>query len=164
MRNVLFPNIPVHPLTSSFNREPWLSSKKTTPWRRNFSGKRAAAASETTAENALFNENLAALNANDASGAATLIKEAAGSSRLRESILFEQAHYAAKRMAPQAAELLANFITLAETPALKTQARLDQVEVALNLNPPDLETVQGLSFPCWKKSSCLRNRPCSWRD
>ena len=72
------------------------------------------------------------------------IKEAAGSSRLRESILFEQAHYAAKRMAPQAAELLANFITLAETPALKTQARLDQVEVALNLNPPDLETVQAI--------------------
>ena len=64
--------------------------------------------------------------------------------RLRESILFEQAHYAAKRMAPQAAELLANFITLAETPALKTQARLDQVEVALNLNPPDLETVQAI--------------------
>ena len=47
-------------------------------------------------------------------------------------------------MAPQAAELLANFITLAETPALKTQARLDQVEVALNLNPPDLETVQAI--------------------
>ena len=104
----------------------------------------ARRASETTAENALFNENLAALNANDASGAAALIKEAAGSSRLRESILFEQAHYAAKRMAPQAAELLANFITLAETPALKTQARLDQVEVALNLNPPDLETVQAI--------------------
>ncbi|MFR4416436.1 MAG: tetratricopeptide repeat protein [Akkermansia sp.] len=102
----------------------------------------ARRASETTAENALFNENLAALNANDASGAAALIKEAADSSRLRESILFEQAHYAAKRMAPQAAELLANFITLAETPALKTQARLDQAEVALNLNPPDLETVQ----------------------
>ena len=101
-------------------------------------------ASETTAENALFNENLAALNANDAPGAAALIKEAAGSSRLRESILFEQAHYAAKRMAPQAAELLANFIALAETPALKTQARLDQVEVALNLNPPDLETVQAI--------------------
>ena len=104
----------------------------------------ARRASETTAENALFNENLAALNANDASGAAALIKEASGSSRLRESILFEQAHYAAKRMAPQAAELLANFITLAETPALKTQARLDQVEVALNLNPPDLETVQAI--------------------
>ena len=104
----------------------------------------ARRASETTAENALFNENLAALNANDASGAAALIKEAAGSSRLRESILFEQAHYAAKRMAPQAAELLANFITLAETPTLKTQARLDQVEVALNLNPPDLETVQAI--------------------
>ena len=104
----------------------------------------ARRASETTAENALFNENLAALNANDASGAAALIKEAAGSSRLRESILFEQAHYAAKRMAPQAAELLANFITLAETPALKTQARLDQAEVALNLNPPDLETVQAI--------------------
>ena len=104
----------------------------------------ARRASETTAENALFNENLAALNANDASGATALIKEASGSSRLRESILFEQAHYAAKRMAPQAAELLANFITLAETPALKTQARLDQVEVALNLNPPDLETVQAI--------------------
>ena len=104
----------------------------------------ARRASETTAENALFNENLAALNANDASGAAALIKEASGSSRLRESILFEQAHYAAKRMAPQAAELLANFITLAETPTLKTQARLDQVEVALNLNPPDLETVQAI--------------------
>lgn len=110
----------------------------------------------------MFNENLAALNANDASGAAALIKEAAGSSRLRESILFEQAHYAAKRMAPQAAELLANFITLAETPALKTQARLDQVEVALNLNPPDLETVQAI-LPLLEKSSCLRNRPCSWR-
>ncbi len=40
-----------------------------------------------------------------------------------------------KEWPPQAAELLANFITLAETPALKTQARLDQVEVALNLNP-----------------------------
>ena len=110
----------------------------------------ARRASETTAENALFNENLAALNANDASGAAALIKEASGSSRLRESILFEQAHYAAKRMAPQAAELLANFITLAETPALKTQARLDQVEVALNLNPPDLETVQAI-LPLLKK-------------
>ncbi|WP_300830957.1 hypothetical protein, partial [uncultured Akkermansia sp.] len=102
----------------------------------------ARRASETTAENALFNENLAALNANDSAGAAALIKEAAGSSRLRESILFEQAHYAAKRMDPQAAELLANFIALAENPALKTQARLDQAEVALNLNPPDLETVQ----------------------
>ena len=51
----------------------------------------ARRASETTAENALFNENLAALNANDASGAAALIKE-----------------------------------------------------VALNLNPPDLETVQAI--------------------
>ncbi|WP_300776130.1 tetratricopeptide repeat protein [uncultured Akkermansia sp.] len=102
----------------------------------------ARRASETTAENALFNENLAALNANDSAGAAALIKEAAGSSRLRENILFEQAHYAAKRMDPQAAELLANFIALAENPALKTQARLDQAEVALNLNPPDLETVQ----------------------
>ena len=37
------------------------------------------------AENALFNENLAALNANDASGAAALIKEAAGSSRSETS-------------------------------------------------------------------------------
>ena len=104
----------------------------------------ARRASETTAENALFNENLAALNANDSAGAAALIKEAVGSSRLRESILFEQAHYAAKRMDPQAAELLANFIALAENPALKTQARLNQAEVALNLNPPDLETVQTL--------------------
>lgn len=104
----------------------------------------ARSASEATAENALFNENLAALNANDSSGAAALIKEAAGSPRLRESILFEQAHYAAKRMDPQAAELLANFIALAETPDLKTQARLDQAEVALNLNPPDLKTVQAI--------------------
>lgn len=104
----------------------------------------ARRAPEKTAENALFNENLAALNANDAAGAAALAKEAAGSARLREHILFEQAHYAAKRMAPQAPELLARFVALAEDPALKTQARLDQAEVALNLNPPDLETVQTL--------------------
>ena len=75
-------------------------------------------------------------------------------------------------MAPQAAELLANFITLAETPALKTQARLDQAEVALNLNPPDLETVQTI-LPLLEKEQLspvqagrifhVRNRPCSWR-
>ncbi len=102
----------------------------------------ARCASETTEGNALFNENLAALNANDSTAAAALVKEAAGSARLRERILFEQAHYAAKRMDPHAAELLADFVSLAETPTLKTQARLDQAEVALNLNPPDLETVQ----------------------
>ncbi len=80
MRNVLFPNIPVHPLTSSFNREPWLSSKKDYSLAQKLFREAARRASETTAENALFNENLAALNANDASGAAALIKEAAGSS------------------------------------------------------------------------------------
>lgn len=110
----------------------------------------ARRASEKTAANALFNENLAALNANDSAGAAALVREAAGSSRLREHILFEQAHYAAKRMDPQAPELLANFVALAENPALKTQARLDQAEVALNLAPPDLETVQSI-LPLLKK-------------
>lgn len=104
----------------------------------------ASRASEKTAENALFNENLAALNANDSAGAAALVKETAGSPHLRERILFEQAHYAAKRMNPQAPELLASFVALAENPDLKTQARLDQAEVALNLNPPDLETVQAI--------------------
>lgn len=114
------------------------------PLAQNLFREAARRASEKTAENALFNENLAALNANDADGAAALLKEAAGSPRLREHILFEQAHYAAKRMNPQASELLARFVALAEDPALKTQARLDQAEVALNLNPPDLETVQAL--------------------
>lgn len=104
----------------------------------------ARCASETTEGNALFNENLAALNANDSTAAAALVKEAAGSAQLRERILFEQAHYAAKRMAPQAAELLADFVSLAENPTLKTQARLDQAEVALNLNPPDLETAHAI--------------------
>lgn len=104
----------------------------------------ARRASEKTAESALFNENLSALNAHDAAGAAALVKEAAGSAPLREHILFEQAHYAARRMAPQAPELLARFVAAAENPALKTQARLDQAEVALNLNPPDLETVQAV--------------------
>ena len=95
-----------------------------------------------TAETALFNENLSALHANDAKGAAALVREAAGSAKLREHILFEQAHYAAKRMNPEATELLAGFVAVAEDPALKTQARLDQAEVALNLNPPDIQTVQ----------------------
>lgn len=99
---------------------------------------------EKTAEAALFNENLAALHANDANNAAALAKEAAGSTKLRENILFEQAHYAAKRMSPQAAELLSRFVGLATDPALKTQARLDQAEVALNLNPPDIQTVQAV--------------------
>lgn len=97
---------------------------------------------EKTAETALFNENLSALHANDAKGAAALVREAAGSAKLREHILFEQAHYAAKRMNPEATELLAGFVAVAEDPALKTQARLDQAEVALNLNPPDIQTVQ----------------------
>ncbi|MFR1412118.1 MAG: tetratricopeptide repeat protein [Akkermansia sp.] len=73
-----------------------------------------------------------------------VVREAAGSARLREHILFEQAHYAAKRMNPEATELLAAFVALAEDPALKTQARLDQAEVALNLNPPDIQTVQSI--------------------
>ncbi|WP_302014471.1 tetratricopeptide repeat protein [uncultured Akkermansia sp.] len=111
----------------------------------------ACRASEKTAENALFNENLAALNANDAAGAAALVKQAAGSAQLREHILFEQAHYAAKRMLPQASELLAHFVAVAENPALKTQARLDQAEVALNLNPPDLATVQSVLPPLEKE-------------
>lgn len=111
----------------------------------------ARRASEKTAESALFNENLAALNANDAAGAAALVKEAAGSAQLRQHILFEQAHYAAKRMNPQAPELLASFVALATDPALKTQARLDQAEVALNLNPPDLETVQAILPPLEKE-------------
>lgn len=45
-------------------------------------------------------------------------------------------------MNPEATELLAGFVAVAEDPALKTQARLDQAEVALNLNPPDIQTVQ----------------------
>lgn len=102
----------------------------------------AEGASEKTAEAALFNENLAALHANDASAAAALVREAAGSPRLQERILFEQAHYAAKRMNPQAPELLARFVDQSSDPVLKTQARLDQAEVALNLNPPDTDTVQ----------------------
>lgn len=54
-------------------------------------------------------------------------------------------------MNPQAPELLASFVALATDPALKTQARLDQAEVALNLNPPDLETVQAVLPPLEKE-------------
>lgn len=117
----------------------------------------AALASEKTAEAALFNENLAALHANDASGAAVLAREAAGSPRLQERILFEQAHYAAKRMNPQAPELLASFVAISSNPALKIQARLDQAEVALNLNPPDMETVHAV-LPVLEKEQLDRNQ------
>lgn len=117
----------------------------------------AARASEKTAEGALFNENLAALHANDAAGAAALTRETAGSPRLQERILFEQAHYAAKRMNPQAAELLARFVKLASDPTLKIQARLDQAEVALNLNPPDMETVHAV-LPVLEKEQLDRNQ------
>lgn len=126
--------------------------KKDYPLARKLFREAAQSASEKTAAAALFNENLAALHANDTAGATALLKKAAGSERLREQLLFEQAHYAAKRMNPQAAELLDRFVALAETPALKTQARLDRAEVALSLNPPDTETVQAM-VPLLEKES-----------
>ncbi len=100
--------------------------------------------SDPTAERAIFNENLAALNSNNTTRVNELIKESAKSDTLREQILFEQAHYAAKRMDPKAAELLARFIALSKNPVLKIQALLEQAEVALNLNPPDIETSQSV--------------------
>ncbi len=102
-------------------------------------------ASQRGAEVALFNENLTLLHAGDSKTAAALPEKAENNPELKERLLFEQAHYAAKRMEPQAAELLDRFIACAATQALREQARLDRAEVALTLNPPDLKTAERIS-------------------
>ncbi len=102
-------------------------------------------ASQQGAEVALFNENLTLLHAGDSKTAAALPEKAENNPELKERLMFEQAHYAAKRMEPQAAELLNRFIACAVTDALRIRAQLDRAEVALSLNPPDLKTAERIA-------------------
>lgn len=99
---------------------------------------------DKTSSAALFNQNLAALHANDGTDTAAILKEASTSPKLQEQILFEQAHYAAKRANPQAVQLLQRFISLSTEPQLKTQAQMDLAEVELNLAPPNVSQVKNI--------------------
>ncbi len=99
-----------------------------------------AYASQVMAEAALFNKNLALLHDGQADAATELSNRITDSPQLRERMVFEQAHYAAKRGEPQAAKLLDDYLQGSTQKDLEASARLDRAEVALNQTPPDIKT------------------------
>lgn len=95
---------------------------------------------------ALYNANLTALELADKTSLKNVMQQTVMDSSLREALAYEQAHYAAQRMMPEALGELQRMITDFPHSSWVVPARLDMAEVMLNLNPPDVEgAVQQIS-------------------
>ncbi len=96
---------------------------------------------------ALYNANLTALELADKSSLKDVMQQTVMDSKLREALAYEQAHYSAQRMMPEALEELRKMIADYPSSPWVIPARLDMAEVMLNLNPPDVDgAVQQISL------------------
>jgi hypothetical protein len=99
-------------------------------------------ASDNLFSAALYNANLTALELGDGTALPSLLKQAEGNKELRERMAYDQAHYSAQRMNPQAIRSLQQAI--AENPhgTYSHALRLDLAEVYLNQAPALIEQAQ----------------------
>lgn len=91
---------------------------------------------------ALYNSNMAAMDAGSAKSQSDLLAGGEVTPGMRERLLYEQAHYLARKMQPEAISKLSAFIATHPHSKLLIPARLDLVEVCLNQTPPDTSFAQ----------------------
>ncbi len=87
----------------------------------------------------LYNATLAALELSDRNALDAIMQQAVMDSNLREKLAYEQAHYIAQRMMPEAQQALQSMINEFPNSPWVIPAKLDLIEVLLNQNPPDVK-------------------------